>query len=200
MLKKTPQFQQQVAPNVQPAAFFRRTGVRRRDVRVMEAAGSVRLPGNSATGSQFPRQTEGLRATWTFWLAPSTESAGTRNTHGHGFLEEATGTEPEHGRISGGDANIWRERLLMSSAERKRGEGGALVGSKVCVLWWGRSLNKPFGSEASPLEPTFRSVLSARLCRGCQCRRKWSEKSIYAQIIALTLNQRGFLLCRIDFF
>lgn len=65
-LLKTPQFQQQVAPNVQPAAFFRRTGVQRRDVRAMEAAGSVRLPGNSATGSQFPRQTEGLRAIWTF--------------------------------------------------------------------------------------------------------------------------------------
>lgn len=90
---KTPQFQQQVAPNGEPAAFFRRTGVKRRAVRVMEGVRSVHLPGNSATGSQFPRQTEGLRAIWTFWLAPSTESAARRNTHGHGFLEGTAGTE-----------------------------------------------------------------------------------------------------------
>lgn len=61
-----PQFQQPVAPNVEPAAFFRRTGVKRRAVRVMEGLRSVHLPGNSATASQFPRQTEGLRAIWTF--------------------------------------------------------------------------------------------------------------------------------------
>lgn len=146
-LLKTPQIQQQVAPNVQPVAFFRHAGVKRRAVRAMEGVRSARLPGNSSTGSQFPRQTEGLRATWTFWLAPSTESAGRRDTHGHGLLQETTATEPKDRRIRGGEAaprpNIWREKALnVPSWERKgfarRGECVFSDEAQIKRLGWKR--------------------------------------------------------------
>lgn len=64
----------------------------------------------------------------------------------------------------------------MSPDERERERRG----------FSGEAQIKRLGMEASPLEPTLRSVLSARLCRGCQRLRKWAEKkSIYAPIIVV---------------
>lgn len=99
---------------------------KRRAVRVMEGLRSVHLPGNSATASQFPRQTEGLRAIWTFWLAPSTESAAKRDPHGHGLLEGPT-----------------RSGHIETRANPRRGGGTEtenLTGKAFTVLSWEKRL------------------------------------------------------------
>lgn len=68
----------------------------------------------------------------------------------------------------------------------------------MCVLWRCRSWNKAFGIEASRLQPTFGSVLSARLCRGCQCPQNRPKRSIYAQITGLSWTLLAF--SRVNFF
>lgn len=106
---------------------------------------------------------------------PRAQRGGIRTDMGS-WREQGAPNASKHGRISGEEVaprpQIWRERLSVSSAERK----AYLTQIKVCVLWRCRSWNKPFGIEASPLEPTFRSVLSVRLWRGCQCPQNCPKK------------------------
>lgn len=86
----TPQLEQQVASDTLINHFPLFSVKIELDAREMGVKWAD-LPGNSATGSRFPRQTEGLRAIWTFWLAPYIESAGRRDAHRHGLLEETRG-------------------------------------------------------------------------------------------------------------
>lgn len=105
----TPQIEQQVASDTLITHFPLFSVKTELDAREMGVKWAD-LPGNSATGSRFPRQTEGLRAIWTFWLAPYIESAGRRDAHRHGLLEETRGIRySEESEEAGGgetDTNI----------------------------------------------------------------------------------------------